>query len=378
VKTLHIETGRNWLGGPAQVLYLMRGLRLHGHGVCLVCPTRSALGIRAADAGIDVRFTAFDGDVDPRLTLGVARAIRSYQPDVVHIHSRRGADTQGAAAARMLRKPVVLSRRVDFAIRDSTFVRWRYERMYDHIIAISEAIRRVLIAGGIPADRVTTVHSAVDVDEFRPDSERAVAARAELGIPLGVPLFGIVAHMIPRKGHGVLWNAVKRLSAEAPDMRVAVFGKGGEEQRLREQAKALGIGDHLVWCGFHDDLPSVLPAIDCLVHPARLEGLGVAILQALACAKPVIACPVGGIPEAVIPPEDGWLIPVDDDAALADAMRAVMADPSAAALKGAAGRIIVERSFSVDAMIEGNLAVYRRVLRCDPRGGIPASAAGPA
>jgi glycosyltransferase involved in cell wall biosynthesis len=184
--------------------------------------------------------------------------------------------------------------------------------------------------------------------------------------------------MIPRKGHGVLWNAVKRLSAEAPDMRVAVFGKGGEEQRLREQAKALGIGDHLVWCGFHDDLPSVLPAIDCLVHPARLEGLGVAILQALACAKPVIACPVGGIPEAVIPPEDGWLIPVDDDAALADAMRAVMADPSAAALKGAAGRIIVERSFSVDAMIEGNLAVYRRVLRCDPRGGIPASAAGPA
>lgn len=378
MKILHIESGRNWLGGPAQVLYLMNGLRLRGHGVLLVCPADSALGKRAADAGMDVRFTSFGGDVDPRLLWGAVRAIRSFDPDVVHLHSRRGADTQGALAARMLRRPVVLSRRVDYALRDSTLVRWRYDRMYDHIIAISEAIRRVVIAGGVPADRVTTVHSSVDIDEFRPDSERAAAARKQLGVACSVPLFGIVAHMIPRKGHDTLWNAVKRISAEAPEMRVAVFGKGGEESRLRERAKELGIEKHLVWCGFREDLPMVLPAIDCLVHPARLEGLGVAILQALACAKPVIACPVGGIPEAVIPPEDGWLVPVDDDAALADAMRAAMADPSAAALKGTAGRIIVERSFSVDAMVDGNLAVYKRVLRPDPRGGVPASVAGPA
>lgn len=378
MRVLHIETGQHWLGGPAQVLYLMQGLKLRGHGACLVCPKSSALGMRAADAGMEVHFTAFDGDVDPRLLLGASKAIRAFDPDVVHLHSRRGADTQGAAAARLCRKPVVLSRRVDYPLRDSTLVRWRYENLYDHIIAISEAIRRVVIAGGVPAENVTTVHSAVDIDQFHPDSERAGAARVELGIAPAAPLFGIVAHMIPRKGHDVLWNAVKRLSAEAPQLRVAVFGKGGEEQRLRDRAADLGIQEHLVWCGFREDLPTVLPAIDCLVHPARMEGLGVAILQALACAKPVIACPVGGIPEAVRPPEDGWLIPVDDDAALADAMRAVIADPGAAILKGAAGRILMERFFSVDAMVEGNIAIYQKVLRRDPRAGVPVSAAGPA
>jgi glycosyltransferase involved in cell wall biosynthesis len=360
---VHIETGRNWLGGPAQVLYLMRGLRERGHAVRLVCPGESALGRRAADAGLDVRFIPFRGDVDPRLFLGCVRAIRSFNADLVHLHSRRGADTQGAWAARFLGKPVVLSRRVDYPLRDSSAVRRRYAQSYDHTIAISEAIRQVLIRGGVPAERVTTVHSAVDIRQFRPDAEAARAARAELGVQERAPLFAIVAHMIRRKGHDTLWDAVARISQEAPDMRVAIFGKGEEEARLRGRAAELGIERHLIWAGFREDLPTVLPAIGCLVHPARMEGLGVAILQALACGKPVIACPVGGIPEAVRPPLDGWLVPVDDSAALAAAMREAMADPVASAARGAAGRALMEAEFSVDAMVEGNLAVYRQVLQ---------------
>lgn len=371
MRTLHIETGRNWLGGPAQVLYLMRGLAARGHDTLLVSPPESDLARRARDAGLPVHAIRFAGDVDPRLFVGCVSTIRSFHPDIVHLHSRRGADTQGAKAARLLGKPVILSRRVDYPLRDSPAVRRRYLRDYDHVIAISEAIRQVVIQGGIPPDRVTTVHSAVDVTQFHPDPEAAAAARAELGVAANAPLFGIVAHMIKRKGHDMLWDAVARLSPDAQEMRVAVFGKGEEEERLRARARELGIERHLVWAGFREDLPAVLPAIDCLVHPARLEGLGVAILQALACAKPVIACPVGGIPEAVRPPLNGWLIPVDGNAALAAAMREAMANPEAAATKGAAGRALMEQEFSVDAMVEGNLAVYREVLRSKQAPGRP-------
>jgi glycosyltransferase involved in cell wall biosynthesis len=359
---VHIETGRNWLGGPAQVLYLLKGMRERGHTVCLVCPKDSALGARAAEVGLDVRFTPFNGDVDPRLFFGAVAAIRSLRADIVHLHSRRGADTQGALAARYCNRPVVLSRRVDYPLRSSALVRWRYNRLYDHIIAISEAIRQVVIAGGVAPERVTTVHSSVDIHQFRPDPERRRAARVALGIAPETPVFAIVAHMIRRKGHDVLWDAVKRLAPEALDMRVAIFGKGEEEQRLRERARSLDIEQHLLWYGFRDDMQDLLPGIDCLVHPARMEGLGVAILQALACGRPVIACPVGGIPEAVRPPEDGWLVPVDDDAALANAMREFLGDPAGAARKGQAGRAVMEREFSVEAMVEGNLAVYARVL----------------
>lgn len=368
MRILHIETGRNWLGGPAQVLYLMKGQRQRGHAVTLVSPPRSGLGLRAADAGLDVRFTPFSGDVDPRLLAGSLRAIRAFKPDLVHLHSRRGADTQGALAARIARKPVVLSRRVDYPLRDSALLRWQYARMYDHIIAISEAIRQVVIAGGVSPTRVSTVHSAVDIAQFRPNAEKRGSARAALGVDDETPLFAIVAHMIRRKGHDTLLDAVARVAPEAPALRVAILGSGKEEQNLRLQAARLGISSHLIWPGFRDDLPDLLPGIDCLVHPARMEGLGVAILQALACAKPVIACPVGGIPEAVRPPENGWLVPVGDDAALADAMRAFLADREGAAQKGAAGRALMEREFSVYAMVEGNLAIYRAVLAADNGG----------
>jgi len=362
MRIVHIETGRNWLGGPAQVLYLMKGLRDRGHASCLICPPDSALGKRAADAGLDVRFTPFSGDVDPRLFGGAVRAIRSMEAEIVHLHSRRGADTQGALAARYCGVPVLLSRRVDYPLRGNPMVRWRYARLYDHIVAISEGIRQVVIAGGVAPERVSTVHSAVDTDQFRPDPRRRTGARAGLGIPEGTPFFAIVAHMIPRKGHATLLRAVARVAPERRPFLVAAFGKGAEEPRLREMARGLSIEDRVLWPGFRDNLHELLPGIDCLVHPARMEGLGVAILQALACAKPVIACPVGGIPEAVRPPEDGWLVPVDDDEALADAMREVLDDPDGAAAKGCAGRALMEREFSVDAMVDGNVAVYERIL----------------
>lgn len=360
---LHVESGRNWLGGPAQVLYLMKGLDARGHTVALACPHDSGLGERAAEAGLDVRFTPYTGDADPRLFWGVIQAIRSVKPDLVHLHSRRGADTQGALAARALGLPVVLSRRVDYPIQQNPLTKFQYAKAYDHIIAISEAIRQVVLAGGISPDRVTTVHSSVDVHQFRPDPETAAAGRREMCVGDGETLFAIVAQLIPRKGHETLFRAVERLSEEAPGLRVAIFGKGAEEERLRSVAAQLGIERHLLWMGFHEKLHTLLPGIDALVHPARLEGLGVAILQAAACARPVIACPVGGIPEAVRPPDTGWLVPVDDDVALAAAMREVIRDPESARQKGLAGRDLMEQKFSVDAMVEGNIAIYKNVLQ---------------
>lgn len=358
MRVLHVETGRNWVGGPAQVLYLMRGLVERGHEVALATPAGSGLGSRAKDAGLQVYDLRFGGDWDPRLPACVARCIRAFSPDLVHLHSRRGADTWGAFAARLFGKPVVLSRRVDFAIRPTAWNRWRFRTLYDRVVCISNAIERVVLAGGVPPDKVVTVHSAVDTNQFRPDPEAGPRVRRELGIEPGAPLFAIVAQLIPRKGHDVLFRAVQRLLPRYPALRVAVFGRGAEEARLREMALSLGVAPSLHWAGFHERMDSVLPGIDAVVHPARLEGLGVALLQTLACGRPVIACPVGGIPEAVND-GDGWLVPVDDDAALAQAMECVIEDPEQATRKGTAGRALMERSFSVDAMVDGNLRVYR-------------------
>jgi glycosyltransferase involved in cell wall biosynthesis len=354
---LHVETGRNWVGGPAQVLYLMKGLAGRGHEVALATAAGSGLGSRAKEAGLQVHDLRFGGDWDPRVMAGVARCIRVFRPDLVHLHSRRGADTWGAFAARAAGRPVVLSRRVDFAIRPTAWNRWRFRALYDRVICISNAIERVVLAGGVPPAKVVTVHSAVDTAQFRPDAEAGPRVRRQFGFEPDAPLFAIVAQLIPRKGHDVLFRAVQRLLPRYPTLRVAVFGRGAEEARLRDLALNLGVAPSIHWAGFHERMDTVLPGVDAVVHPARLEGLGVALLQSLACGRPVIACPVGGIPEAVND-DDGWLVPVDDEAALADAMSCVIEDPALASQKGRAGRALMERSFSVDAMVEGNLRVY--------------------
>jgi len=363
VKILHVETGKRWLGGPQQVLYLMHGLEDRGISTCLVTCRNSALGDRAESTGLMVRRSSFVGDIDPQLTIAIIKAALKFRPHIIHLHSRRGADVQGVWAARFFGVPVVLSRRVDYKLRTDSFTKKRYAQSYDHIIAISEAIRQVLISCGVEESLVTTVHSAVDTETFKPDPAMNMVARQLLSVPPESTLFAIVAQMIPRKGHETAFRAVQRLKADHPEARLAVFGKGAEENRLRALAKELGIERQVIWAGFHENMQRVLPGIDCLVHPARLEGLGVAILQAAACGKPVIACPVGGIPEAVKSPRTGWLVPVDDDAALWLAMRAVIDDPMGAIARGMAGRSLMEREFSVKSMVEGNIAVYDWVLK---------------
>ncbi len=114
--------------------------------------------------------------------------------------------------------------------------------------------------------------------------------------------------------------------------------------------------------GFRDDLPRILPALDLLVHPASMEGLGVALLQAAACGIPIVAGRAGGIPEIVHDGENGWLVEPDDSSALAERINTLLDHPEQAAAFGAAGRRLVEQAFSIPAMAAGNLAIYRKTL----------------
>jgi glycosyltransferase involved in cell wall biosynthesis len=112
--------------------------------------------------------------------------------------------------------------------------------------------------------------------------------------------------------------------------------------------------------GFRDDLTRLLPCLDLLVHPAEREGLGVSLLQAAACGVPIVASAAGGMPEVV--QDNGYLVLPGDVPALAAAITRVLDDPQQAARMGVLGRALVERRFSVAAMVAGNLAVYRKLL----------------
>lgn len=358
MRILHVESGRHVYGGAQQVLYLLDGLAARGIESLLACPQGSPIA-SLAQPHAQVAPMAMGGELDAGLWLRLRRLVVRWRPDVVHLHSRRGADWWGGLAARAARVPAVLSRRVDN--REARWLAAIKYRLCDHVIAISEEIRQVLIAQGVAPGRLTCVRSAVDVAPYLAPVDRA-AMRREFALPDGVLVAGMVAQLIPRKGHRYLLAALQRLRPQFPQLRVLLFGQGPEAAALQAEIAARDLQDVVRLVGFRDDLARWLGGLDLLVHPADLEGLGVAVLQAAAAAVPVVATRAGGLSEAVADGVTGLLVRPGDVDGLADAISRLLADPVLRRRLGYAGRRRVQSEFSVDAMVEGNLAVYRQVL----------------
>ncbi|WP_295412857.1 glycosyltransferase, partial [uncultured Thiodictyon sp.] len=171
----------------------------------------------------------------------------------------------------------------------------------------------------------------------------------------------VVAQLIERKGHRFLLRALPPLAAAHPGLRVFFFGQGPKAADLAREAHELGLAGQVTLAGFRDDLADILPCLDLLVHPALMEGLGVSLLQAASAGVPILASRVGGIPEAVRDGENGVLVPPGDSPALGAALGALLTDPARRHALGAGGRALMAREFSIDAMVEGNLAVYQEL-----------------
>lgn len=356
MKVLHVETGRHLYGGALQVRFLLDGLaaRWPDDEHVLACAQGAAIAV-ALRGRVRVVELPFGGDLDLSMPVRLRRLLQRERPDLVHLHSRRGADLWGGVAARSLGIPVVLSRRVDNP-EPRPWVALKY-RLYDHVITISQGIRQVLLREGVPPAKVTCVPSAVDTGAYRPDGDRGWL-NAELGLPAGSPVVAMAAQFIPRKGHDTLLDALPTVLARHPGLRVLLFGQGPLRAQIAAAVERRGWADRVLLPGFREDLARILPAVDLLVHPARMEGLGVVLLQAAACGIPLVAARAGGIPEVCVDGETGWLVEPGDPAALAAALCAALADPAEARRRGAAGRALVERSFSIPAMVAGNREVY--------------------
>jgi len=358
MRVLHVESGRHFYGGAYQVLYILEGLARRGVENVLAC-RRGAPIVEPARAHARVFEMPMRGDADIGLVVRLMRVIAATRPDLVHLHSRRGADLWGGVAARLAGVPCVLSRRVDNP-EAPWIVRLKY-RLYDHVIAISEGIRQVLLAEGLAPERVTCVRSAVDAAPYLVDYDKA-GFRARLGLAPETPVAGMVAQLIPRKGHRYLLAALENVLPRHPTLRVLIFGRGPLEAELARAIDERDLSAQVSMMGFVDNLPAILGCLDLLLHPADMEGLGVSLLQAAAARVPIIASRAGGMPEVVRDGENGLLIAPGDVAGLANAMNRLLDDPDLRRRAGEAGRALILREFSTDAMCAGNLAVYNKTL----------------
>ncbi|MDE0003326.1 MAG: glycosyltransferase [Rhodospirillaceae bacterium] len=359
MRIMHVEAGRHLYGGARQVCYLVEGLAGEGFDNVLVCARGS--GIAGAVRGATVVELPIGGDLDVFWAGPLTKLIKAHKPTVVHVHSRRGADLVGGRCARRAGVPAVLTRRVDNR-ELALWARLKY-RPYSVVAAISAAVETELVQQvGLDPTRVVRVASAVDTERHRPDH----AARARLAVTLNNPpgsiVIGVVAQLIPRKGHALLLDCLQEVISRHPEVQVLCFGRGPQERALRRRIAAHGLAEHVRLMGFRDDLAVIMPGLDLLVHPARREGLGVAILEAMSCGVPVVASDAGGIPDIVEHERSGLLFPSGDSRELCAALMRMLDDESLRLRLARAGRVRVQSRFSVPRMNRRYMEVYNRVL----------------
>jgi glycosyltransferase involved in cell wall biosynthesis len=359
VKILHVETGRHFLGGPQQVIYLIDALNEQGIENILVCPPDSGIDNVAREHGIRVQNLFCAGDLDLPFAYRLTQFIRREKPDIVHCHSRRGADILGGLAASFADVPAIISRRVDNT--ELSLVAGLRYRPFRKVIAISEAIATVLRERGIEDLRLEVIRSAVDADALRamPDCG---TFRESFGIPDDAFTIAAAGQLIPRKGHRFLLQAMSTLQPIYPRLRLVIFGEGYLNTQLRDQAASLGLGDVVQFAGYRDDLDTLIGCFDLFVHPASAEGLGVAVMKASAAGLAVVACDAGGIGEVVADGTTGLLVAPDDADALHGAMAKLIADERLRAELGAAGRQRMQNEFSIATMAAAHLALYESLI----------------
>ncbi len=360
MKIIHVETGRHFYGGAQQVIWLLKGLRSAGIDCQLVCPPESDISVAATREDIPVTTLSCAGDHDLRFAWRLRRLLRSDPPDIIHCHSRRGADFLGGWAAKSAGVPAVLSRRVDNP-EPAWMSDLRY-RPFSKVIAISESLAAVLTRNGFEWSRLVVIRDAVDVDCIVAEPEDGVLHR-EFDIVSSAFTIAVVAQLIPRKGHRFILDVMPGLCAEHPFIKVVFFGAGDSEANLRALSRKLGLSATVKFAGFRHDLDEYLAAFDVLVHPAEREGLGVAMLKGAAAGLPVIAFDIAGATEAVAHGKTGVLIPPGDLAGLQNAIELMIEEPQLRDELGGAGRQRMRDEFSIETMVESHVELYRRILQ---------------
>jgi glycosyltransferase involved in cell wall biosynthesis len=324
------------------------------HAVALFTPN-DALRRMFRDAGLRLhdRGAVHEGplpylwrSLGPRDVAWLTGVLREERADVAHLHTF-ASQVLGTRAARRTGARILRTEHSTRVYDDPTcwpFSRWSLARA-DAAVAISEHVRAVALARAPwAAAKMRVVPNGVDLEHFAPRDDAKADAFT----------FVIVGRLEPRKG---VDRAIEALAA-VPGARLDILGIGEERASLESKARALGVADRVSFLGYVKDARPILARAHAALCSSRSEGLGIALLEAMATGLPVVGFAVGGVPEIVVDGTTGMLCPPDDVAALGATMREAVASPAKLAEMGAAARERVVEGFSVGAMVAGYAAVY--------------------
>lgn len=355
-----ISTQRLWQGGEEQAWQLARGLRTRGHRCQIVAMQASPFAERLAAAGFTV--ATLPGKLPfPWRLWSVRSWLRQWAVHVAHFNDAHALTLGGLAVWKLPHVATVAARRAAFAVRSPR----QYRRLCQQLLCVSTTAADRCLSAGIPADMVRVVHDGVDPERVGAGSREA--GRARLQIPPDAILLLSVGALTACKGHADLLDALPRVVAQFPTVRLCIAGSGEEEPALWARIRALGLETQVTLLGHRQDVPDLIHACDLFVFPSREEGLGSTLIDAMFARRPIVTTSGGGILDVVGTPHQSrsdcaWIVPPATPTDLAQAILQALTHPAqCATMVDAAAKRAWER-FTTDHMVDETLRAYRDLL----------------
>jgi glycosyltransferase involved in cell wall biosynthesis len=363
-RVLILAVGMGTGGAESLIRAALGPLRREGFEVALW-----ALKDVPVPAGGEERSGPSAGATEEARTVSWARLageLRAARFDLIHSHLF-WANLAARTAGRLSGVPAIVNSHHGIDAWPTASHRWlerRTIRFADRVVVCSEAVRSYARDRlHLPEARLVAIPNGIASERFRHPEAREKARRA-LGLQPGDLAVGSVGRLDePVKGYSVLLSAFRIVAAERPRTVCLVAGGGAAEAALRAAADAAGLSARLRFLGERQDIPEFLQALDLYVQPSRLEGFGLAALEAMAAGLPVVASRTGGLPEVIEDKVTGDLVAPGDPGALAAAVLALLADPARRASYGAQGARRAAERFPLQKMVHAWADLYRAVLR---------------
>ena len=380
LKILHVITRLDKGGAPKNTLITVSGLNRERYNVVLVSgPSYDPEeDLEARTRQVGVKFLVCEHLVRPirpftdlKALWVLYRFMRQNRFDLVHTHTSK-AGVIGRAAALLAGVPVIIHASHGHIYTGfygplfSRLLLW-LDRLQSHwtdriITLTARGLEEQVRMGIAPRSRFRVIPSGIDLSRFMQAAVSVEGRRAELGLPPSGPVLGMVAELDPRKGHAYLIQAMPAVLRAHPDARLLIVGQGPLEHELKAMIHELGLRDEIILTGHREDVPEILSLLDVFVLSSINEGMGRVIVEAMACARPVVASDLMGIPELVEDGLTGYLFRPRDADDLAAKIIELLDDPEKAEKMGLRGQAKVYPQYDEAVMVRAFEDVYQEVL----------------
>lgn len=289
----------------------------------------------------------------------LVKVFREWKIDIVHVNDYWWAPS-AYLAARICRIPIVVHLRQQI---EQVRIKQYWLEKPDYLFPVSKDIENVLLSTAVEPGRVHVTYSGIDVDHFG-DTKDEKKFRERYGLNENQPIIGSVANLFPRKGYEYLIEALVEVKKFFPDVCCFIVGEGPHSyhQKLVRLVEEKQLTENVVFAGFQKNVFEFLNSFDVFVLPSLMEGFGIALLEAMAMSKPIVACKVGGVPEVISDGITGMLVPPKNSQALANALIKIMDDDEARQRLGDAARKVMEDQFTQEVAMKRIQALYRELL----------------